>query len=63
MENSRFLSFAVNLIKTPSRILMLEVSCIQITRQNHCLKICIRDLMAGPGLYSLYSFSHAPTVD
>ena len=30
---------------------MVEVSYIQIHRHNLCLKSCIRDFMAGPGLY------------
>ena len=51
LENGQFLSFAVNRIKTPSRILMLEVSCIQINRQNLCLKRCVRDFIAGPALH------------
>ena len=50
LENDRFLSFAVNWIKTPSRILMLGVSYIQINLQHLCLKRCIRDFMVGPGL-------------
>ena len=50
LENGRFLRFAVNWIKTPSKILMLEVSYTQIHRQNLCLKRCIQDFMAGPGL-------------
>ena len=32
---------------------MLEVSYTQINRQNLCLKRCIRDFMAGPGLNRL----------
>ena len=50
LENGRFRSYAVNK-KTPSRLLMLEVSCIQINCQNVCPMKCIRDFMAGPGLW------------
>ena len=53
LENGRFLIFAVNLIKSPSRLLMLGVSDIQINRQNLCLKRCLRDFTAGPGLLLL----------
>ena len=48
-------AFRCKLNKTPSRMLMLEVSYIQINRQNLCLKRCIRDFMAGPGLLLHFS--------